>query len=142
MSEQTVGRRIKARRTELKLTLEEVAKLIGSGKSYVWELENKNIARPSAEKLLKLAEALQTSMSYLLGTEENFPKEDLRDKFATAAMQGMLSRDSYQGGWCPSSDESKKPCGIKRVAKFAYEYADAMLEARKNCTTTLTTNED
>lgn len=57
-------------------------------------------------------------------------QEELRDKIAISAMNGMLSRDAYQGGWCPSKDEAK--CGVKRLARFSYEYADAMLKARKS----------
>jgi len=44
---------------------------------------------------------------------------DLRDYFAAAALQGMLAED---GGGAASN---------KDLAEFAYEIADAMLEARK-----------
>lgn len=53
----------------------------------------------------------------------------IRDYLAGMALNGMLSRDSYQGGWCPNKEEAK--CGVKRVSRFAYEYADAMLKARE-----------
>ena len=49
----------------------------------------------------------------------------IRDYFAGQALNGMLSRNAYEGGWCPSKD------GVNKVAKFSYEYADAMLKARK-----------
>lgn len=124
---ETVGQRIKKRRTGLKLTLEEVAELIGSSKSYVWELENKNIERPSAEKLLSLAEALQTSMSYLLGTEENFPKEELRDKIAIAAMQAVISSPVA----VKQLNNSIPPSPLRDIAGWAYRMADAMLKARR-----------
>jgi hypothetical protein len=42
--------------------------------------------------------------------------ETLRDKFAGRAMQGMLAREDYHA---------------HVVARDAYEYADAMVEARK-----------
>lgn len=48
----------------------------------------------------------------------------IRDYFAGQALQGMLSRDAYQGGW---SGEK----GVARVVRFSYEYADAMLKERE-----------
>jgi transcriptional regulator with XRE-family HTH domain len=57
--------RIRILRKDLGLTLEEVADLVGSCKSYVWELEKRD-SKPSAEKLYKIAEALETTIEYLL----------------------------------------------------------------------------
>lgn len=39
-------------------TLEKLADETDSSKSYIWELENKNPPRPSAEKLTKIASKL------------------------------------------------------------------------------------
>ena len=64
------------------------------------------------------------------GGDAEQPVKTLRDEIAIAAMQGMLSRDSHQGGWCPKDESSKQEDGVKRVARFAYEYADAMLIER------------
>ena len=47
----TFGTRIKELRNKQKLTLEQLAQASGSAKSYIWELENKNPPRPSADKL-------------------------------------------------------------------------------------------
>jgi transcriptional regulator with XRE-family HTH domain len=63
------GDRIKALRTEKKLTLEQLADNTGSSKSYIWELENKNPPRPSAEKLAAIAAALDVTVDYLLGSD-------------------------------------------------------------------------
>lgn len=62
----TFGQKINGERQRLKLTLEELGEKIGSTKAYIWELENKKTARPSAEKLLKLADALEVSPDYLI----------------------------------------------------------------------------
>jgi transcriptional regulator with XRE-family HTH domain len=64
------GHRIKALRTEKGLTLEQLAQETGSSKSYIWELENKNPPRPSAEKLSSIAAALGVTVDYLLGADE------------------------------------------------------------------------
>lgn len=74
--EQTFGTRIKALRTEAKLTLDQLAKLTNSSKSYIWELENKNPPRPSAEKLAEIAKALRVTTDYLLGNEDETVAED------------------------------------------------------------------
>lgn len=64
------GTRIKALRTEKGLTLEQLAQATESSKSYIWELENKNPPRPSAEKLSAIATALGVTVDYLLGSDE------------------------------------------------------------------------
>ncbi len=68
MSEISVnlGEKIRTRRRALNLTLEELAVKIGTTKSYIWELENKPKSRPSAEKIFKLAMALNVSAEYFL----------------------------------------------------------------------------
>lgn len=64
-----LGNRIRDLRRKHGLTLEALAAKIGSSKSYVWEIENKDVARPSAEKLSLIATALETTTDYLLGAE-------------------------------------------------------------------------
>jgi transcriptional regulator with XRE-family HTH domain len=64
------GVRIKQLRTAKGLTLDELAKETGSAKSYIWELENKDPPRPSAEKLSAIAKALDTTVDYLFGRDE------------------------------------------------------------------------
>jgi hypothetical protein len=39
---------------------------LGSGKSYIWEIENKGVKRPSAEKLAAIAKALDVTTDYLI----------------------------------------------------------------------------
>ena len=45
-----LGEKIKRLRKGKGLTLEQLADRTESSKSYIWELENKNVPRPSAEK--------------------------------------------------------------------------------------------
>lgn len=66
----TFGKRIKELRTEKKMTLDQLADTTGSSKSYIWELENKNPPRPSAEKLSGIAKALGVTIDYLLGADQ------------------------------------------------------------------------
>lgn len=65
----TFGPKIKKLRVEKSLTLDQLAQMTESSKSYIWELENKNPPRPSAEKLAAIAAALSVTVDYLLGTQ-------------------------------------------------------------------------
>jgi|TARA_R100000501_G_C2599738_1_gene97186 transcriptional regulator with XRE-family HTH domain len=71
-----LGARIKELRKKQGLTLDQLAELTGSSKSYIWELENKDLPRPSAEKLSKVAEKLGVTISYLIGEQD---EEDATD---------------------------------------------------------------
>ena len=66
----TFGTRIKELRTKKGLTLEQLAQETGSAKSYIWELENKKPPRPSVEKLSAIAKALDVTVDYLFGRDE------------------------------------------------------------------------
>jgi transcriptional regulator with XRE-family HTH domain len=68
MSEK-IGSRIRALRLEKKLTLDQLAEKAGLSKSYLWELENKDPPRPSAEKLGGIAKALEVTVDYLMGSD-------------------------------------------------------------------------
>ncbi len=69
------GARIKELRTEKKMTLDQLADATESSKSYIWELENKNPPRPSAEKLSAIAKALGVTVDYLFGADEQTKAE-------------------------------------------------------------------
>jgi transcriptional regulator with XRE-family HTH domain len=68
MSEK-IGTKIRALRLEQKLTLDQLAEKAGASKSYLWELENKDPPRPSAEKLAGIAKALGVTVDYFMGAD-------------------------------------------------------------------------
>jgi len=70
-----MGERIKERRKRKKFTLDQLASKAGCTKGYIWELENKNPPRPSAEKLSAIASALDTTVDLLIGTPINTEDE-------------------------------------------------------------------
>lgn len=82
------GPRIKELRTAKGLTLDQLAAVTGSSKSYVWELENKNPPRPSAEKLSAIATALGVTVDYLLGADDQ-TLSDAEDKAFFREYSGM-----------------------------------------------------
>ena len=73
-----LGDKVKALRKDKGLTLEELATEIGAGKSYIWELENRGVKRPSAEKLAAIAKVLDTTTEYLVDNELTEPNDELR----------------------------------------------------------------
>lgn len=66
----TPGDRIKERRLALGLTLEELGKKVGVGKSTVRKWETGYIANMRRDKIAKLADALGVSPLYIMGIEE------------------------------------------------------------------------
>ena len=74
-----LGDKIRRLRKEKGFSLDKLADLAESSKSYIWELENKNPPRPSAEKLAKIADQLDTTIEYLLDEGEALSTEDAAD---------------------------------------------------------------
>lgn len=75
----TLGSKIQKIRKQKGLTLEKLAELTGSSKSYIWELENRNPPRPSAAKIARIADQLGVEIEYLLDNEATVSKEDSVD---------------------------------------------------------------
>lgn len=65
-----LGKKIREARKKQNFSLDKLADLIDSSKSYVWELENKDNINPTADKLSKLANALKVSVEYLLNDQQ------------------------------------------------------------------------
>ena len=65
-----MAQRIKALRQERGLTLEQVADVVGVGKSTVRKWETGMIANMRRDKIASLAKALSTTPEYLMGWED------------------------------------------------------------------------
>ena len=76
----TLGEKIRSLRKQKGYTLEKLAELSDSSKSYIWELENKNPPRPSGEKIAKIASVLGVTSDYLIDTDESTPVPDTVDQ--------------------------------------------------------------
>lgn len=81
-----IGSRIKQRRTELKLSADSLAKMIGKDRSTVYRYESGGIDKISAEMLEPLAEALETTPAYLIGL----------DRSAESVVASFVSSDGMQ----------------------------------------------
>jgi len=90
-----LGKKIRDLRKAKGYTLEKLAELTESSKSYIWELENKEPPRPSAEKVAKIASALGVTTDYLVSTTRAAPGEDVLDQAFFREYQGL--DDSTKG---------------------------------------------
>lgn len=78
----SLSQRLRETRRNAGLTLEQLATDAGISKTYLWELEHDDDGqkKPSADVLLKIAEALKTTIAELLGlpaVQVNKTKVDL-----------------------------------------------------------------
>lgn len=70
-----LGEKLRDLRKQRGLTLEKLADSAGLSKSYLWELENRESLRPSAEKLTALADVLGVATAYFLEDDLRQPEE-------------------------------------------------------------------
>lgn len=75
-----LGDKIRKLRKKQGLTLEKLANKAGLSKSYLWELENRESQKPSAEKLTAVADALGVSSDYFLEDDIRAPEEKHLDE--------------------------------------------------------------
>ncbi|KML07903.1 MULTISPECIES: helix-turn-helix domain-containing protein [Burkholderia] len=75
-----LGEKLRDLRKQKGLTLEKLAEMAGMSKSYLWELENRESQRPSAEKLTQLADVLGVSASYFIEEDVRAPEERHKDE--------------------------------------------------------------
>ena len=63
-------------------SLDKLADETGISKSYLWELENRDKGSPSAEKLARIADALDVTSDFLLDDERSDPTDnELKEAF-------------------------------------------------------------
>jgi transcriptional regulator with XRE-family HTH domain len=89
MPSSELGRKIKDLRKKKGWSLDELASRGEVSKSYLWELENRETAsRPSAEKITKIAVALDVTPEYLIDDRRTEATVDERDKAFFRRYQG------------------------------------------------------
>jgi transcriptional regulator with XRE-family HTH domain len=71
-----LSKKIKLLRAERGMTLEQVAQIVGVGKSTVRKWETGTIANMRRDKIDKLATALGTSPAYLMGWNKTIPTDE------------------------------------------------------------------
>jgi transcriptional regulator with XRE-family HTH domain len=73
----SLGEKIRRLRKEKDLTLEQLAEQTDSSKGYIWELENRDTLKPSAEKLVKIAVILNVNIEFLLDDSKHTPDDSV-----------------------------------------------------------------
>jgi transcriptional regulator with XRE-family HTH domain len=69
----TIGKRIKERRKELKISADELAEKLGKNRATIFRYEKGDIENLPLDILEPIAEILQTTPQYLMGWEEEKP---------------------------------------------------------------------
>lgn len=101
------------------LTLEDVAKVVGVGKSTVRKWETGMIANMRRDKIAALAEALHTTPAYLMGWEE--PQEETR-----AETYQRIIKEEAAVQWYNSLNEEQKRL-INLLAYLPSDKVDSLL---------------
>jgi transcriptional regulator with XRE-family HTH domain len=70
-----LGDRIKKYRTSKRLSLQELADMIGASKAHIWELETGRARNPSLDLITKLASCFGVGVADLVGENPNAPGE-------------------------------------------------------------------
>lgn len=85
-----IGSKIRNRRIELQLTLEDVAKAMGVSKSTVSRYESDEIENMGIDKVEALAKILQVSTAYIMGwSDKPEPKTETEAHY-------MLDKEIYE----------------------------------------------
>jgi transcriptional regulator with XRE-family HTH domain len=74
-----MGEKIRALRKQKRLSLEQLAVLTDSSKSYLWELENKDDPKPSADKIGRIAAVLEVTADFLMSGAAPMPDAEVID---------------------------------------------------------------
>ena len=85
-----MAQRIKELRQQRGLTLEQVATIVGVGKSTVRKWETGMIANMKRDKIASLAMALGTTPAYLMGWEENEEEKEIPGEMVLTEDEKML----------------------------------------------------
>lgn len=75
-----LGIKIRNLRKEKGYSLDRLADLSSTSKSYLWELENRETANPTMDKVAKIAEVFGVTAEFLLDNEETQPSGDVADR--------------------------------------------------------------
>jgi len=70
-----LGDKLKKLRKDKGFTLESLAKAADVSKSYLWELENREVKSPSAQRLASIADQLGVSLDFFLDEDVREPEE-------------------------------------------------------------------
>lgn len=85
----TTGERIKQRRLELKMSVDELAKKLNKNRATIYRYESNEIENFPTSILIPLAKALETTPTYLMGWE-SLNDEDVANVFANDYLEESI----------------------------------------------------
>ncbi|MGN1133780.1 MAG: LexA family protein [Oscillospiraceae bacterium] len=133
----TIGERIKARRLELGLSVEEVAEALGKNRATIYRYESNEIEKLPTTVLEPLANVLGVSPGYLMGWEKYGDLPALMDKYDNIKplqlkkfpMLGKIA--CGEPIWCDEDKESYVMADMDINADFCLTAkGDSMINAR------------
>lgn len=107
--------KIKARRLDLGLTLEDVGNIVGVGKSTVRKWETGNIADMKRDKIALLAKALNVSPLFIMGIDEEEPQPAISEK------ENILLSYYNQLNDFGKQEAIKRVSELTEIPKYSYE---------------------
>jgi repressor LexA len=129
----TIQEKIKERRTQLGLSLEDVAQALGVNKSTVMRYESKSIEKMPINIIPPLAKILQCSPEYLMGWEETIDKVSNAYQVSTQTLPILGSVACGEPIYCEEDRESYVLKGTEIKADFCLRaQGDSMINARIN----------
>ncbi len=75
-----LGDKIRRLRKDKKMSLDALADAAEMSKSYLWELENRDTANPTMDKVAKIAAVLGVTSEFLLDNRETEPADEVADR--------------------------------------------------------------
>jgi len=89
----TIGQRIKQRREELGISVDEVAVKLNKNRATIYRYESDDIVGMSIETLRPLADVLKTTPTYLMGWQDEDTAKDLEEIEYNLQRQGNFLRE-------------------------------------------------
>jgi transcriptional regulator with XRE-family HTH domain len=88
----SAGEKIRALRIKKNLSLDQLAELSNTSKSYIWELENRPTRKPTLDKISLIANALGVALESLI-EENREPEEEVAEKGFFRKFKKLDERD-------------------------------------------------
>lgn len=91
-----LGEKLKKLRKDKGFTLESLAQAADVSKSYLWELENREVKNPSAQRLAAIADKLGVTTDYFLDDDARNPEEKHLDEAFFRGYKSLGSPEKEQ----------------------------------------------
>jgi len=75
-----LGDKIRKLRKDKRYSLDQLAELADISKSYLWELENRETANPTMDKVAKIAAVLEVTPEFLLDNAQTESSDEVADR--------------------------------------------------------------